>query len=211
MIGAHVARIAGFRLASLFEVERMARVACDATVAIWEARGINVFLLLLTPVFGVRPARLSVAGVAPHLHDLPRHLLIVRHSDVPLPVDTEVTRAGAVGMTGIEDGFLIDLLVAGTTRCLRHATLRRHDLVVVRPMAGSTRHLWRRKLHARVLDSSLAHRADFELRHDCRVESAMAFRTRSLSEHAMRNISAQPRWRWGYRSQVGMNQLRVRV
>src|SRR5207249_1033481 len=108
-------------------------------------------------------------------------------------------------------GFLIDLLVAGTTRCLRHATLRRHDLVVVRPMAGSTRHLWRRKLHARVLDSSLAHRAGFELRHDCRVESAMALRTRSLSEHAMRNISAQPRWRWGHRCQVGMNQLRVRV
>src|SRR5205085_12503828 len=78
-------------------------------------------------------------------------------------------------------------------------------------VAGSARQLWRRKLHARVLNSSLAHRADFELRHDCRVESAMALRTRSLSEHAMWNISAQPRRRWRYRFQVGMNLVRLCV
>src|SRR5438132_8044769 len=101
-------------------------VTRDAAVAVREARRIDILFLLFAPVLRIRRAGLRVACVAPHLHDFARHLLIVRHADVPLPVDTETARARTVGMTGILDRVLVDLAVTRRAHRLRDTTLGEH-------------------------------------------------------------------------------------
>jgi len=193
----------------------MTRVARDAAVTDGETRRIDVLLLLLAPVLGIGGAGLRVTRIAAHLHDLARHLLVVRNADVAFPVDAEVARPGAIRVARIEDVLLVDLLVAGGARRLRHPPLRRHDVVVIGAVAAGARHLRRhlprRKRDRRILPSRLAHGAGFELRDDDRVQLAVALRARLLIEHALRDVGAELRCRRRHRLQIGKDRPRVRV
>src|SRR5581483_3634225 len=192
VVGTHVARVAGLRLAGLLQAERVARVAGDAAVPDLEARGVDVLLLLVAPVPGVGGAGLRVAGVAPHLHDLAGHLLVVGDPDVALPVDAEAARAGAVGVAGVGDVLLVDLGVAGAAGRLRHPPLGRHDLVVVRAVAVGAADLRKGVLHPGVLDARPTHRARLELLGDGRVRPGVAGRAGLRIEHPGGDVGPQP-------------------
>src|SRR5690606_2551792 len=131
----HVAGEARLGLAGLLEAEAVAGVAGDAAVAVLQRAGVDVPLLLVAPVAGVGRAGLGVARVAAHLHDDARHLRVVRHADVALPVDPEAAGAGAVRVAGIDDVVTVDLDVTPPAGRLRDAAARCHDRVVVRAVA----------------------------------------------------------------------------
>src|SRR5690606_23347185 len=181
------------RLAGLLEAEAVAGVAGDAAVAVRQRAGVDVTLLLVAPVAGVGRAGLGVARVAAHLHDDARHLGVVRHTDVALPVDPEAAGAGAVRMAGVDDVVPIDLDVAPRAGRLRDAAARRHDRVVVGPMAVGAGELLLRQVDARVLVAGQAHRAGLELLDDLRVVLAVALGARGRLEVAAGQLVADPR------------------
>ncbi len=191
VIGAHVAGVAGLGLARLDEAEGVPGVAGDAAVAVDEAARIDVFLLLLAPVLGVGRTGLRVARVAAHLHHLPRHLRVVRHPDVPLPVDAQVAGAGAVGMARVQHVLLVDLRMAAGAGRLGNPALGGHDPVVIGAVTVGARHRGS-LLHTRVLGPRPAHRARFELANHGGMELAVAFRAGRGVQISARQVTTQP-------------------
>src|SRR5690606_26380534 len=154
---------------------------------------VDVTLLLVAPVAGVGRAGLGVARVAAHLHDDARHLGVVRHADVALPVDPEAVGAGAVRMAGVDDVVPVDFDVTRGAGRLGDAAARGHDRVVVGPVAVGAGELLLRQRDARVLTAGHAHRAGLELLDDLRVVLAVAPGARGRVEVAAGQLVAEPR------------------
>ena len=191
-----MARGAGLGRPRFLEAEGVATVAGAAAVADLEARRVDVLVLRVAPISGVGGPRLRMAGVAPHLHDLARHLPVVRYADVPLPVAPEPARSGTVRVSQVEHVLLVDLLVAGAAGRLRHPTVGRHDLVVVGAVAVGAGELGHGEPHARILDTRPAHGAGRELAHDHGIDQRVAGRAAPGDEDAVGDIGAESRGRW---------------
>ena len=202
MVGPHMARIARLGLPRLLETKGMPGVAGDAAVAVDQTAHVDVAVQGIAPVVLIGGASLRVARVAAHFHHLARHLFVVGHADVPLPVDAERAGPRPVGVSGIEDVLFVDLRVTAAADDLGHAATARHNGVVIDAVAARTGDLPNRVDHAGVLGPELAHGAGSELSHDRRLELGVTGSAAARVERSVREVREDPRWRRGHALQV---------